>query len=113
LEEKIRQNLPGFEQFQSPPDVKQLMDLAEFGPSDGIQCHLFRIDAFIVTHHDIRAIPLPELKWDELKASMRMFYGDNEDLYKGDAEPWRILQCYGTPLSVLFCKILDTYHQAQ
>ena len=26
--------------------------------------------------------PTPELKWDELNASMRMFYGDNEDLYK-------------------------------
>jgi hypothetical protein len=56
-------------------------------------------DAFIVTCHDIGAIPLPELKWDELNASMRMFYGtdsvtggDNEDLYKRDAKPWRILQ---------------------
>jgi hypothetical protein len=96
LEDKIRQNLPGFEQFQSPPDVAQLMDLAEFGPSDGNQCHRFRIDAFIVTYHDIRAIPLPELKWDELNASMKMFYGtdsitdgDNEDPYERDADPWR------------------------
>jgi hypothetical protein len=31
-EDRIRQNLLGFEQFQSPPDVEELMDLAEFGP---------------------------------------------------------------------------------
>lgn len=72
------------------------------------------------TYHDIRAIPLPELKWDELNASMKMFYGtdsitdgNNEDPYERDADPWRILQCYGTPLSVLFCKILYTYNQAR
>jgi hypothetical protein len=50
-------------------------------------------------YDDIRAIPLPKLKWDELNANMKMCYGtdsitdsDNEDLHERNAELGRMLQ---------------------
>jgi tetratricopeptide (TPR) repeat protein len=99
LEDEIRQDFPGFEQFQRPPDARQLMDLAELGPVIAINATTFRSDAFIVTYDDVRAIPLPALKWDVLNANMKMFYGmdsitdgDNEDLHERNAGLRRILK---------------------
>ena len=54
---------------------------------------------FNVAYDHFRAILLPELKWDELNANMKMFYGtnsvtsgNNEDLHERNAELRRILQ---------------------
>ena len=97
-EDKIRQNLPA--RTISEPARCQTAD----GPgrirlSVAINAIAFRSDGFIVTYDDIRAIPLPELKWDELNANMKMFYGgdritdgNNEDLHERNAELRRILK---------------------
>lgn len=70
-EDKTRQNLPGFEQFQSPPDVEQLMDLAEFGPLlQSMPSHSGAMPSSSRTTI-LEQFRSPELKWDELNANMK------------------------------------------
>ncbi|KAK4960803.1 hypothetical protein LTR66_012868 [Elasticomyces elasticus] len=73
-EEKIRE-LPEFKRFQLPPSPTDLMELSNFGPVVTFNVTEYRSDAFLVTSSDIRALSLPELKFEVLKANVELLTG--------------------------------------
>ncbi|KAF4437171.1 Tetratricopeptide-like helical [Fusarium acutatum] len=73
LEDKIRREVPGFANFQQPPSVIGLKELANKGPVVSFNISHIRSDAFIITQKDIISIPLPDLKEDDLTNNARLF----------------------------------------
>lgn len=58
---------PGFENFLLPPTREELMAAASQGPIVIINVSSYRCDAFVIEHHQIRVLSLPNLKEDELE----------------------------------------------
>lgn len=65
----IRQ-LPNFKGFLLPPPPEGIMSMAEEGPIIVINSTRYRSDAIIITSSSIRAIALPELKFEDVNKYM-------------------------------------------
>ncbi|KAF5626832.1 tetratricopeptide-like helical [Fusarium tjaetaba] len=73
LEDKIRQEVPGFQNFQQPLSTDALKALASKGPVVSFNVSHIRSDAFIITQTDITSISLPDLKEEDLNSNARLF----------------------------------------
>jgi hypothetical protein len=62
---KIRDH-PGFQNFLLPPTYDELMAAADQGPIIIINISSYRCDAFLIEHRQIRVLPLPNLREEEL-----------------------------------------------
>ncbi|RSL72550.1 hypothetical protein CEP53_000987 [Fusarium sp. AF-6] len=71
-EEEIR-TLEGFEHFQQPLTESEVKKLACDGPIITINTSTIGSDAFIVTEKDIKMVPLPEMKYNELRRKLQVF----------------------------------------
>lgn len=63
---KVRSQ-PGFENFLLPPTPNEPMAAADQGPITIVNVSSYRCDAFLIEHHQIRVLPLPKLREEELK----------------------------------------------
>ena len=63
---KIRSQ-PGFQNFLLPPTRDELMVATDQGPIIIINVSVYRSDAFLIKHHQIRVLPLPNLREEELE----------------------------------------------
>ena len=68
LEERIR-TLPGLSRFQLSPAATDLMELAAEGPIVSFNITIYRSDAFLVTHREVRVLQLPSLGYREGEAN--------------------------------------------
>ncbi|KAF5686917.1 TPR Domain containing protein [Fusarium circinatum] len=76
LEDRIRREVPGFANFQQPLSTGDLRKLASKGTVVSFNVSHIRSDAFIITQTDIKSIPLPDLKEDDLRNKARLFLED-------------------------------------
>ena len=64
-------NQPGFHNFLLPPTLSELMAAADQGPIIIINVSSYRCDAFLIEHHQIRVLPLPNLRDEEVKEKVQ------------------------------------------
>ncbi|KAF2739270.1 hypothetical protein EJ04DRAFT_484853 [Polyplosphaeria fusca] len=74
LETQIR-NLPGLESFNESMTADKMKSLAVFGPVVAFCTVHQRCDALIVTQDGIEALPLPDLKEEDIKARLGLVVG--------------------------------------
>jgi hypothetical protein len=90
-------DLPGFQSFLLPPTSEELMAAAYQGPIIVINVSAYRCDAFLVEHHQIRVVSLPNLSESELSTRVRQHAVGSTStlqwLWSAAAEP--ILQALG------------------
>jgi tetratricopeptide (TPR) repeat protein len=67
---KIRDQ-PGFQNFLLPPTYDDLIAATDQGPIVIINVSSYRCDAFLVEHHGIRVLPLPNLRMEELNEKVQ------------------------------------------
>jgi hypothetical protein len=67
---KIRA-LPKFQNFLLPPTADELMAAADPGPIVVVNITSYRCDAFLIECHQIRALELPNLSWEEVEEKVR------------------------------------------
>jgi tetratricopeptide (TPR) repeat protein len=61
----------GFSNFLLPPDEKEMLDAASFGPIVIITVSKLRCDAVIIEKHQIRALPLGSLTENDIKEKVK------------------------------------------
>lgn len=64
---KIRA-LPGFSDFLLPPGESEIKAAARYGPIVVVNVSKYRCDALIVEQHQIQALPLTQLSFDEIES---------------------------------------------
>lgn len=62
---------PGFKNFLLPPTADELITAASPGPIIVVNISSYRCDAFIIEHHQIRALELPSLSLEEVEGKAR------------------------------------------
>jgi tetratricopeptide (TPR) repeat protein len=62
---------PRFKNFLLPPTADELMTAANPGPIVVVNISSYRCDAFIIEHHQIRALELPSLSLEEVEEKVR------------------------------------------
>ena len=65
---------PGFQGFLLPPTSDELMAAAENGPIVVLNVNSYRCDAFLVEHHQIRVLQLPDLQLDDVTKKVQHPY---------------------------------------
>jgi len=78
LQAEIRM-VPGLEHFQEPLSDKQMRAIASSGPVVLFNATAIRCDAFIITCDEIRTIPLPLVRYDEVQQNLKLLAAADPD----------------------------------